>query len=243
MIKLVTSLAILLVTWQNSSCVWRSAETANKELLSEEASRNIERCRIDEPILMRCEYEAWGKNSVIVRIEGTKINYRDMSDRSSSSELELDPQFPGSEYSIGNAKKDIIYKKLEKSGYCAFSGIFAPKTTQTDVNKKIQSHTTLTLFIPPSILVGLVENGPVNIRRWKDKKITANKNKKNSDMVSPPSTSRAKVSNYEEFTATCTVQLRGTEKEIEKETEKEGTLNENQDPNSSDHSKDLKPEI
>jgi len=176
---------------------------------------------------------------VIIRIEGTSINYRDMSDRSSSSELEFDPKFPGSEYSIGNAKKDIIYKKLEKSGYCAFSGIFAPKNTETDVNKKIQSHTILTLFIPPSILVGLVDNGPVTIRRWKDKKITATKNKKNSDIVSPPSTIRAKVSNFEEFTASCTVQLRGTEKE----TGKEGTLNENQEPNSSDHSKDLKPEI
>ena len=239
MINLVTSLAILLVTWQNSSCVWRSAETANKELLSEEASRNIERCRIDEPILMRCDYEAWGKNSVIVRIDGTKINYRDLSDRSSSSELEFDPQFPGSEYSIGNVKKDTIYKKLENSGYCAFSGIFAPKTIETDVTKKIQSHTTLTLFIPPSILVGLVEDGSVNIRRWKNKKITASKNKKNSDIVSPPSTSSAKVSNYEEFTASCTVQLRGTEKE----TEKEGTLDENQEPNSSDQSKDLNPEI
>jgi len=243
MIKLVTSLAIVFVAWQNTSCTWRSTENSNKELISAEASRNVERCRIDEPILMRCEYEAWGKNSVIVRIDGTKINYRDMSDRTSSSELEFDPQFPGSEYSIGNVKKDIIYKKLEKSGYCAFSGIFSPKTKETDVNKKIQSHTTLTLFIPPSILVGLVDEGPINIRRWKDKKPTATKNKKNSDLVSPPPTSRAAVSNYEEFTASCTVQLRGRDKETDKETDKEGDLNENQEPNSSDHSKDLKPEI
>ncbi len=184
------------------------------ELIAVQVSDNQQRCIVKESALMRCEYESWGSEKIVVKMEGSKATYHNVSSKELGVQFELDDRFPSLNYKIGR-DKDLLYTQLEQSGYCAFSEV---ETEKKDDKKSKKSHgLPRTLFIPAMVTTGLTDDGVVFLRKWSLKKSSKKKQPDQGESrpagfgpaqqtISPQANSE-----HEQLTLDCVVASRGSD--------------------------------
>lgn len=188
------------------------------EVIAVQVADNQRRCVVKEPALVRCEYESWGAEKILIKLESSKVFYHNVSKKELSVQFELDDRFPSMDYKIGR-DKDLLYTQLEQSGYCAFSEV--EKEQQDDKKSKKSRALPRTMFIPATIITGLMDDGVVFLRKWSIKK-PPKKKKVNQEESRPIGFGASSKSNpqdsnplvatdHEELTLDCVVALRGSE--------------------------------
>ena len=190
----------------HTACSSAPEINVTNEIIAAQIVENEQRCGVSEPILIGCEYESWGTNKIIIFINGKNATVSDITKKELGRKLVLDSKFPSLDYAMGNRKKDLLAKQLEKSGFCAFPEVQAPKTADSKADSK-PVNKNLVAFVPASIMSGLMDEGTIFLRKWPSKKASKTKP---TDKVSPPSQDRS--SNLPEDTiAKCVVESRGEE--------------------------------
>lgn len=192
----------------------QDATSLADEIVAVQVSDNQQRCTVKEPALVRCEYESWGTEKIIVKLEGGKATYHNVSSKELGVQFELDDRFPSLDYKIGR-DKDLLYTQLERSGYCAFSEVEKEKK---DDKKSKKSHALpRTMFIPAMVTTGLMDEGVVFLRKWAYKK-SPKKKPLNHDESRPAgfgSSQQAPLpqanSDHEQLTLECVVASRGSD--------------------------------
>ncbi len=192
----------------------QDASRLTDEILAVQVFDNQQRCAVKEPALMRCEYESWGAEKIIVKLDGGKAIYHNVSSKELGVQFELDDRFPSLDYKIGR-DKDLLYTQLEQSGYCAFSEVEKEKK---DDKKSKKSHTLpRTLFIPAMVTTGLADDGVIFLRKWSNKKAYKKKQPDQGESRPAGFSSSQQLSqpqvttDHEELTLDCVVASRGSD--------------------------------
>lgn len=192
----------------------QDASSLTDEIIAVQVSDNQQRCTVKESALMRCEYESWGAEKIVVKIESTKATYHNVSSKELGVQFELDDRFPSLNYKIGR-DKDLLYTQLEQSGYCAFSEV--EKEKKDDKKSKKSHGLPRTLFIPAMITTGLTDDGVVFLRKWSLKKSSKKKQPDQGESrpagfgPSQQTISPQANSEHEQLTLDCVVASRGSD--------------------------------